>query len=338
MKKHTLDMLAKNAGVGVATVDRVLNERGGVSPETARKVLQAAREMGLNRVLPEEYQHPWQIDVFLSGNGSYFFQALATEFSDIANTLGYRRVSLRRIFTPEAQPEILAQLILDSSQKRDGIIVVAHDHPAIYQALEACTARNVPVVTIVTDLPAAQRLCHVGIDQMQAGRTAGLMMGRMVNRGGDVLIISGPMNYSAHQQRIAGFRDVLAQRFPQLRVREVLAGQDRPEVIGQLLEERLQQANDIVGLYNTGSGNTEVSKALARHNLSGKCVYITHELYGMTRRLMASDVLALTLDQNARQHAQRSVDLLLRYLESGYQPDDYADGKVDFRLITPENA
>jgi hypothetical protein len=33
-------------------VDRVLNERGGVSPQTTRKVLQAAREAGLKRILP----------------------------------------------------------------------------------------------------------------------------------------------------------------------------------------------------------------------------------------------------------------------------------------------
>ena len=43
MKNISLAMLARQIGVGVATVDRVLNERGGVSPQTTRKVLQAAR-------------------------------------------------------------------------------------------------------------------------------------------------------------------------------------------------------------------------------------------------------------------------------------------------------
>ncbi|ENQ0858499.1 helix-turn-helix domain-containing protein, partial [Klebsiella oxytoca] len=54
MKSISLAALAKRIGVGVATVDRVLNERGGVSPETTRRVLQAAREAGLKRILPEE--------------------------------------------------------------------------------------------------------------------------------------------------------------------------------------------------------------------------------------------------------------------------------------------
>ena len=46
MKNISLAVLARQIGVGVATVDRVLNERGGVSPQTTRKVLQAAREAG----------------------------------------------------------------------------------------------------------------------------------------------------------------------------------------------------------------------------------------------------------------------------------------------------
>ncbi len=45
--------IAKKAGVGVATVDRVLNERGGVSERTTKIVLEAARELQINRLLPQ---------------------------------------------------------------------------------------------------------------------------------------------------------------------------------------------------------------------------------------------------------------------------------------------
>ncbi len=37
MKNISLAVLARQIGVGVATVDRVLNERGGVSPQTTRQ-------------------------------------------------------------------------------------------------------------------------------------------------------------------------------------------------------------------------------------------------------------------------------------------------------------
>jgi transcriptional regulator, LacI family len=91
MKKVTLEMLAMKAGVGIATVDRVLNERGGVKPETVRKVLNAARKAGLQRLLPEEASQPWKIEVFLSSQESFFFRQLAKEFAAVADTLGYKK-------------------------------------------------------------------------------------------------------------------------------------------------------------------------------------------------------------------------------------------------------
>ncbi len=111
MKKLTLIKVAELAGVGIATVDRVLNERGGVRPETVRKVLRAARQAGLQRLLPDDTQHPWQIEVFLSSNGTWFFQQLADEFANIADRLGYRKIKLFRTLVSENPPEKLAEKI-----------------------------------------------------------------------------------------------------------------------------------------------------------------------------------------------------------------------------------
>ncbi|AIR83970.1 MULTISPECIES: LacI family DNA-binding transcriptional regulator [Erwiniaceae] len=337
MKALTLAELAKQVGVGVATVDRVLNDRGGVSPAMTKKILQAARDAGLKRILPEEHRHSWQIEVLLSGNGSFFFQQLAQDFARLADELGYRRLRLHRTLIPENAPEKLAAHIAASSKKMDALIVFAHENPLIYDALAACQARGVPVITMVTDLPNAARLCHVGIDQYKAGRTAGLMLGSMINAPGDVVLVSGRADYSAHRQRIEGFQAVLAERFPQLRLREILAGQDERDRISRLLEKTLAGSQNIVGLYNTGLGNTQIHEALARHRLGGKVVYVTHELYATTRQLFEKRVLTLTLDQNTLRHAQLALTLLLKHLEEGEQPDTYQSGKVDFMLFTQEN-
>ncbi|QCR38319.1 LacI family DNA-binding transcriptional regulator [Nissabacter sp. SGAir0207] len=337
MKKFTLEMLAKMAGVGVATVDRVLNERGGVSPETTRKVLNAARAMDIKRPLPEAYQHPWQVEVFLSANPSHFFKQLAQDFADIAGGLGYRRITLHRTFIPESQPEKLAHYIMQSSEKRDGLIVFGHDYPIIHEALAHCRARGVPVVTIVTDLPGAARLCHVGINQQQAGRTAGLLMSKTARQPGDVIMVSGRVDYRAHQQRIAGFREAIAQRAPHLRLRELLCGQDQRDMIRSLLHDALLHSPQLVGIYNTGVGNTEIRTTLQQHQLLGDCVYITHELYSVTRALLQHDLASFTLDQNAAQHARLAMDILLRHLDTGEQPDLYRAGKVELKVITAEN-
>lgn len=337
MKSMSLEALAKRIGVGVATVDRVLNERGGVSPETTRKVLQAAREAGLKRILPEERRLPWQIEVFLSGNDSRFFTRLTQDFADVADSLGYRRLTLHRTLVAESAPEKLAKSIIRSSKKRHALIVFGNEHPLVYEALRQCREANVPVITLVTDLPGAQRLCHVGIDQQQAGRTAGRMMGLMAHRPGEVLMLSGRQDFSAHRLRIQGFREVITQRFPHLQLGEVLAGEDNRQRIDRLLEEALRRNCDVVGIYNTGLGNTQVAQALARHRRYGECCWITHERYRTTREQLAQGGTALTIDQHAHQHARLAVELALRHLETGYQPHLFSDGKVEFILYSAEN-
>ena len=45
-KKVTMADIAKEARVGIATVDRVLNKRTPVKESTERKVLESARRLG----------------------------------------------------------------------------------------------------------------------------------------------------------------------------------------------------------------------------------------------------------------------------------------------------
>ena len=52
----TLSEVAAKAGVGSATVDRVINERGNVSEQTRKKIVDVARELGLKRILPASYR------------------------------------------------------------------------------------------------------------------------------------------------------------------------------------------------------------------------------------------------------------------------------------------
>ncbi|MCW1876434.1 LacI family DNA-binding transcriptional regulator [Erwinia sp. INIA-01] len=338
MTKITLEELAKQIGVGVATVDRVLNERGGVSPATTRRVLQAAREAGLKRILPDAHRQPWQIALLLSSSDAFFFSQLSQDFSNLAGQLGYGQVTLHRTLIAEDNPELLAAQIVKASEQRDGIIVFAHAHPAIYAALEHCYQRNVPVITLATDLPGAKRLCHVGINQLQAGRTAGLLIGKMIAGPGEVIIISGRMDYLAHRQRVEGFSAVLASQFPHLRVHKALAALDDRQQVSRLLEQQLYESKTIHGVYNTGLGNREIGEALARYRLLNKTVFITHELYPTTRSLLAQDALALALDQNTREMAQRSMTLMLKYLEQQNEPHEYADGKIEFVLYTRENS
>src|SRR5690242_21379577 len=90
-----LQDVARLAGVGVATVDRVLNERGNVSPATARRVIEAARQLDLKRVLPRPYVRRLRIEIVLARADPPLLGRLTQGFNTIAATLD-RAVILHR--------------------------------------------------------------------------------------------------------------------------------------------------------------------------------------------------------------------------------------------------
>jgi hypothetical protein len=79
--------VARIAGVGTATVDRVLNERGNVSEEVRQKVIEAARSIGLRRQLPPSYKRLIRINLILARPDLPLLKQIADEFRNITNAL-----------------------------------------------------------------------------------------------------------------------------------------------------------------------------------------------------------------------------------------------------------
>ncbi|MBN0437606.1 substrate-binding domain-containing protein, partial [Pseudomonas aeruginosa] len=115
-------------------------------------------------------------------------------------------------------------------------------------------------------------------------------------------MVSGRQDYSAHRLRIQGFREVLSQRFPHLQLSDVLAGEERREQITRLVEQALCRSRNIVGIYNTGLGNTQIAEALeaaAVDDSVGVCVISGNARFfaaGAALNEMAEKDLPATLD------------------------------------------
>nr|VXZ87676.1 Uncharacterised protein [Klebsiella pneumoniae] len=149
-------------------------------------------------------------------------------------------------------------------------------------------------------------------------------------------MVSGRQDYSAHRLRIQGFREVLSQRFPHLQLSDVLAGEERREQITRRWSKPCAAAGILLGSITPGLAIPRLPRrwpaTAAKATSAGSPMSVTTPPGSSWRR-----AAALTLDQNTRQHAQLAIDLMLRHLESGYQPQTYADGKVDFILYSAEN-
>jgi len=186
--------IARAAGVSPATVDRVLNERGSVSAAARARVVAAARQLGVPRVLPETSHGLMHIDVLLPQDSTPFFGRLNIALQRSVQMLD-RRIMLHRQFLPCDDDNAITDAILHPPHRRAGLIVTTRDTPPVRDALREVIEHGERVVTMMTDVADIDRLHYAGIDNLQAGRTAGYFVGRFAPRAGRVLLLCGHKDY-----------------------------------------------------------------------------------------------------------------------------------------------
>lgn len=144
MVKSTFQDIAALAGVGTATVERVLNGRGGVRPDTVEKVVMAARKLDYPRVLPDAHRGLMRIEVLLVRPETSFFRRLSNSFERIAATLS-PLVVVQRSFVDEMNPAQIARRIREPGQRRAALILAVPDSHEIREAVDAQADEGLPV-------------------------------------------------------------------------------------------------------------------------------------------------------------------------------------------------
>ncbi|HMG51633.1 MAG TPA: LacI family DNA-binding transcriptional regulator, partial [Inquilinus sp.] len=185
----TIAEIAAEAGVSTATVDRVVNGRGGVAPGKAQAV-QAALERRQGLAIPAAA--PSLRLGFACDSGRTFTATLLQALERVAAEDPGLGLEIFTQPTAEVDPPDFAEHLSAMLARCDGLLLVAREHFAINRAVQ--TAGGTPVVCLTTDLPGSGRTAYVGMDQERAGSTAAWLMGRLTARrqGRIVLVASAP--------------------------------------------------------------------------------------------------------------------------------------------------
>jgi len=329
-----LAQVAELARVSESTVDRVLNERGSVSEALRLRVIAAARQLELRRLLPSVHHGVLHIDVVMSTVGTPHYQRLEKALMGHVQMLG-SRVSLHRTYWDERDEGALVRYLERPPHPRAGLIAFVRDVPMFRTALRHVQAQGTPVVTLTSDVSNIGAHPYAGIDNFKAGRAAGYLLGRFTQRPGSVLLLVASMDYVDHRERVAGIRKVMHERFGHLQLREPLSHYDQPAIAATLLESVLSEQEDIVAIYDTGSTAAGILKALKRRPLQLPPVWITHEATREHAQLMDAGHIAAVIDQDPEAQAVQALQHILHQLGELDAPPDH--GPTRFRIITPED-
>lgn len=310
--RPTIDDIARAARVSTATVDRVLNQRPGVRGITRARVIAAARGIGY---LPEPEAAPppapVRLDFVLQSGPNTFMDLLAAHLE----ARGRARAAelLVRVHRVDGfSAEALAACLRGLKGASGGVGLIAIDHPLVREAIRETAAAGTPVLTLVSDIAHTPRFAYVGIDNRNAGRLAGHLVGRFVpGSEGEVALFAGSLSYRGHEEREMGFRHILAEDFPGLRIVELREVRDDLERSYDEARGLLARHPELRGIYNIGAGNRGIARALEESGRASQVVFVGHELTEHTRRFLLSGTMDAAIDQNPFVEAREAVEQLL---------------------------
>jgi LacI family transcriptional regulator len=337
----TIAEIARNAGVGTATVDRVLNGRSGVNVETERKVLDAIHALGAPSIVRGRPRSKgnFKFAYVLPEGNSPFLDDLERHIAQTAGDFRHQQITE---LTYRFSAEDPAHFALELSRVTDcdAIVLVAPDVPAIKLAINDHVRAGVHVATLFTDVAGSMRQAFIGADNRAAGRTAGLLLGRMAcqQQGTQLLLASQTTRMSGEIERRIGFSQVVEERFPDLSVVRLADIPSDDEGAFKALADYLASGIDLSrlsGLYCVGLASAGLAQALAQAGLRQSVPLIAHDLTAAHQSMLIDGSLAYVLHQDVHYCVLTAARVLRGLCENVRGVQSVAQPRVE--ILTAEN-
>ncbi|WAJ26101.1 LacI family DNA-binding transcriptional regulator [Antarcticirhabdus aurantiaca] len=335
-RKPTMADVAREAAVSLATVDRVLNGRGGVDTDKEARVLTAARRLRLDRAIVVRPHRMLRVAVLIQAPSNPFHAALRIGLDTAARIHADLNIQFLLHHIDPNDPEGTAATLGRQAAATDGLIVTLPDEPRITEAVRVAALAR-PVVTLATDLPTSGRAAYVGPDDRRAGRVAGDLMGLFLEpEGGRVLLIAGRRDIVGQRSRQDGFREILAERHLGIEVAQVAESGEDGERAGRIVLEALSADPAIRGIYHMSAGAQPVAAALRRLGRTASTAFVTHELTPDRRALLRERAISAVIDQQPQLEARIAAETMAQLL--GRLDGAAKSSETGFTIHMPENA
>lgn len=298
----TVKQIAELANVSRGTVDRVLNNRSGVSEATRQKVLKIAKELHyepnfLAKALVSK-KESLKIGVILTPDYNPFIHDIISGINRAKKEFSAFGIEVIIKLMTSLDPSEEIRIINDLTENGvSGMAVFPLDHPNVYALLNSLIEKGIAVITFNSPAPEVKSLCFIGQDHYKGGRTAAGLMCKILPKDARIGIIISSTKLSCHQQRLLGFQNKISETRPDIKIVGISENQDKKEDAFRITLEYCNKLPDLDGIYITGGGIAGVGSALDIIDDSENIHVICHDLTEGSIHLLQTQVVDFVLGQ-----------------------------------------
>jgi LacI family transcriptional regulator len=330
--------IARQAGVSEATVDRVLNHRGGVRPSTVNDIRQAIADLDRQRSQLRLNGRVFMIDIVMQ-TPDRFSSAVKSALEQELPSLRPAVVRSRFDFREKGEPDEIVEA-LDAIARRGsrGVILKAPEAPEVNAAVLRLSQAGIPVVTLVSDLPFSKRVAYVGIDNRSAGATAAYLVDQWLGGGADrdsrILVALSRSVFRGEEEREIGFRSAIRERWPHRHLAEITDSDGLDTSVYELALGALDRHPDLEAVYSIGGGNRAILGAFDARQRPCRA-FIAHDLDRDNRDLLQAGRLSAVLYHDLRRDMHRACQVIMQ--AHGALDGPIVTSPAPIQVITPYN-
>ncbi len=320
-KKITIYDIADALGISVGTVNRALHNKPRISPETKRRVLEKAAELGFqaSQTAQSLRRRPIRIGIVMfcavpqylheirRGMDAAFRQL--NEF----NVFGeYYEISDPDVSVCEKKAlQILQSFAAEESAHLDGLVLFLSGNNTIFPPVVArLTRMGIPVATVTNDVCDSQRVLSVCTDGYCAGSLAAELLHLCSVK--KAAILAGSLGVTIHRENIKGFLQY-AETHP-FSVVEVYEHQDDVRLLHATAVKLFTDHPDLEGIYITSAISPLACAEICALGYGKKVKIITTDLFDETRELLRQGIVCGTIFQDPYKQGKDVVEKLYYYI------------------------
>jgi LacI family transcriptional regulator len=268
--------IARRAKVSIATVDRVLHNRDGVSAKT-KEIIEAiineldykpnvfARRLASKKIL--------RLAILIPGvsEETAFWQAPLEGVIKAEEEIKNYGITVEKYFfnlNDTSSFEDQSKLIL--KEAFDGILIAPVFVNESIEFVSECRKLKIPYVFINSDIPDQNSLCYIGPNLYQSGYMGAHLFSYLLDEGNKILLINISKEIDSHHhlsRKEEGFKTYFIENGKNYEVIKTDIRQTDYASVKKQLDEVLKQQKDVKAIFVTNSRVSSVARYVQENNL-----------------------------------------------------------------------
>jgi LacI family transcriptional regulator len=270
--------IARRANVSIATVDRVLHNRSGVSEKTREKINSIIRDLNyqpnlLARRLASRKAIQFAILIPRISEETNFWEAPLNGIEQAEAEIRPYGIKLRKYFFDQNDKHsFVSQTQLILKDNLDGVLLAPSFVEESIAFTRECQKRSIPYIFIDSDIPNQESLSYIGPDLYQSGYLAGHLINYLFEAGKVLLVnISKEIDEDHHLLRKEnGFRKYFKNNENKKEILKIdIRDTDYPSIKKHLAEMLLKE-EQIKAVFVTNSRVSYVAQYLEEAGITDK--------------------------------------------------------------------